>query len=102
MAGRRALQPNRPLAPRRQMIKRGAAHGAQPDDSDVEHRHHSGPRLQHHDGNLAATSVEFKTIMEKAGTIPTSSTVDEFTALIASTAKEAEVMFRELDIPQLD
>lgn len=50
----------------------------------------------------AVASEEFKTIMEKAGTIPTSSTVDEFTALIAATAKEAGDMFRELDIPQLD
>jgi tripartite-type tricarboxylate transporter receptor subunit TctC len=50
----------------------------------------------------AVASADFKTIMEKAGTIPTSSTVDEFTALIASTAKEAGDMFRELDIPQLD
>lgn len=50
----------------------------------------------------AVASEEFKTIMEKAGTIPTASTVDEFTALIAATAKEAGDMFRELDIPQLD
>lgn len=50
----------------------------------------------------AVASPEFKNIMEKAGTIPTSSTPEEFAALFATTAKEAGVMLRDLGIPQLE
>ena len=50
----------------------------------------------------AVASPEFQSIMDKAGTIPTSSTSEEFHALIATTAKEADVMIRDLGIEQLD
>ena len=50
----------------------------------------------------AVASPEFKSIMEKAGTIPTSSTTEEFAQLITTTAKDAGVMLRDLGIPQID
>jgi tripartite-type tricarboxylate transporter receptor subunit TctC len=50
----------------------------------------------------AVASGEFKSVIEKTGVIPVSSSVDEFAAIIAETAKEAAVMIRELGIEQLD
>jgi tripartite-type tricarboxylate transporter receptor subunit TctC len=50
----------------------------------------------------AVASPEFKTVIEKTGVIPVSSSVDEFAAIIAETAKEAGVMIKELGIEQLD
>ena len=41
-------------------------------------------------------------MIEKTGVIPVSSSVDEFAAIIADTAKEAGVMIKELGIEQLD
>jgi tripartite-type tricarboxylate transporter receptor subunit TctC len=50
----------------------------------------------------AIASPEFKTVIEKTGVIPLSSTVDEFAKIIADTAKEGAVMIKELGIEQLD
>jgi tripartite-type tricarboxylate transporter receptor subunit TctC len=50
----------------------------------------------------AVASGEFKSVIEKTGVIPVSSSVDEFAAIIAETAKEAGAMIRELGIEQLD
>jgi tripartite-type tricarboxylate transporter receptor subunit TctC len=50
----------------------------------------------------AVASGEFKSVIEKTGVIPVSSSVDEFAAIIAETAKEAAVMIKELGIEQLD
>ena len=50
----------------------------------------------------AVASAEFKSVIEKTGVIPVSSSVDEFAAIIADTAKEAAVMIKELGIEQLD
>jgi tripartite-type tricarboxylate transporter receptor subunit TctC len=57
--------------------------------------------LNRHVANAVA-SPEFKTVIEKTGVIPVSSSVDEFAAIIADTAKEAGVMIKELGIEQLD
>ncbi len=50
----------------------------------------------------AIASPEFKTVIEKTGVIPQSSSVDEFARIIADTAKEGAVMLKELGIEQLD
>jgi len=50
----------------------------------------------------AVASPEFKNVIEKTGVIPVSSSIDEFAAIIADTAKEAGVMIKELGIEQLD
>jgi tripartite-type tricarboxylate transporter receptor subunit TctC len=50
----------------------------------------------------AVASPEFKTVIEKTGVIAVSSSVDEFAAIIADTAKEAGNMIRDLGIEQLD
>lgn len=50
----------------------------------------------------AVASPEFKSVIEKTGVIPLSSSIDEFAAIIADTAKEAGVMIKELGIEQLD
>jgi tripartite-type tricarboxylate transporter receptor subunit TctC len=50
----------------------------------------------------AVASAEFRTVIEKTGVIPLSSSVDEFAAIMADTAKEAGVMIKELGIQQLD
>jgi tripartite-type tricarboxylate transporter receptor subunit TctC len=50
----------------------------------------------------AVASPEFKTVIEKTGVIPVSSSVDEFAAIIAETAREAGVMIKELGIERLD
>ena len=50
----------------------------------------------------AVASPEFKNVIEKTGVIPLSSSVDEFAAIIADTAREAGVMIKELGIEQLD
>jgi tripartite-type tricarboxylate transporter receptor subunit TctC len=50
----------------------------------------------------AIASPEFKTVIEKTGVIPQSSSVDEFAKIIADTAKEGAVMLKELGIEQLD
>jgi tripartite-type tricarboxylate transporter receptor subunit TctC len=50
----------------------------------------------------AVASSEFRNVIEKTGVIPVSSSVDEFAAIIAETAKEAAVMIKELGIEQLD
>ena len=44
----------------------------------------------------AVASAEFKSVIEKTGVIPVSSSVDEFGALIADTAKESGAMIKEL------
>ena len=50
----------------------------------------------------AVASPEFKSVIEKTGVIPLSSSIDEFAAIIADTAKDAGVMIKELGIEQLD
>jgi tripartite-type tricarboxylate transporter receptor subunit TctC len=50
----------------------------------------------------AIASPEFRTVIEKTGVIPLSSSVDEFATIIADTAKEAAVMIKDLGIAQLD
>lgn len=50
----------------------------------------------------AVASPEFRNVIEKTGVIPLSSSIDEFAAIIADTAKEAGVMIKELGIEQLD
>ena len=50
----------------------------------------------------AVASPEFKNVIEKTGVIPVSSSIDEFAAIIADTAREAGVMIKELGIEQLD
>jgi tripartite-type tricarboxylate transporter receptor subunit TctC len=50
----------------------------------------------------AVASGEFRSVIEKTGVIALSSSVDEFAAIIAETAKEAAVMIKELGIEQLD
>jgi tripartite-type tricarboxylate transporter receptor subunit TctC len=50
----------------------------------------------------AVASVEFKTTMVKAGTIPTSSSVAEFAKLIVDTAKEQGDLITQLGIEKLD
>jgi tripartite-type tricarboxylate transporter receptor subunit TctC len=50
----------------------------------------------------AVASGDFKSVIEKTGVIPLSSSVDEFAAIIADTAKEAAVMIKELGIELLD
>ena len=50
----------------------------------------------------AVASADFKSVIEKTGVIPLSSSIDEFAAIIADTAREAGVMIRELGIEQLD
>jgi tripartite-type tricarboxylate transporter receptor subunit TctC len=50
----------------------------------------------------AVASPEFKTVIGKTGVIPQSSSVAEFAAIMADTAKEAAVMLKELGIEQLD
>ena len=50
----------------------------------------------------AVASNEFKSVIEKTGVIPVSSSIDEFATIIADTAKEAGTMIRELGIEQLD
>jgi tripartite-type tricarboxylate transporter receptor subunit TctC len=50
----------------------------------------------------AVASPEVKTVIEKTGVIAVSSSVDEFAAIIADTAKEAGNMIRDLGIEQLD
>ena len=50
----------------------------------------------------AVASPDFKSVIEKTGVIPLSSSIDEFAAIIADTAKEAGVMIKELGIEQLD
>ena len=50
----------------------------------------------------AVASNDFKSVIGKTGVIPVSSTIDEFAAIIADTAKEAGIMIRELGIEQLD
>jgi tripartite-type tricarboxylate transporter receptor subunit TctC len=50
----------------------------------------------------AVASPEFRSVIEKTGVIPVSSSVDEFATIIADTAKEAAVMIKELGIEQLD
>ena len=61
----------------------------------------SSRRLNKHVA-AAVASPEFKTVIEKTGVIPVSSSVDEFAAIIADTAKEAGAMIKELGIEQLD
>ena len=50
----------------------------------------------------AVASADFRSVIEKTGVIPLSSSIDEFAAIIADTAKEAATMIRELGIEQLD
>ena len=50
----------------------------------------------------AVASADFKSVIEKTGVIPVSSSIDEFAAIIADTAKEAGAMIKELGIEQLD
>jgi len=50
----------------------------------------------------AVASADFKSVIEKTGVIPLSSSIDEFAAIIADTAKEAGTMIKELGIEQLD
>ena len=50
----------------------------------------------------AVASPDFKSVIEKTGVIPLSSSIDEFAAIIADTAKDAGVMIKELGIEQLD
>ena len=50
----------------------------------------------------AVASADFKSVIEKTGVIPLSSSIDEFAAIIADTAKEAATMIKELGIEQLD
>ena len=50
----------------------------------------------------AVASPEFKTVIEKTGVIPVSSSVDELGALINDTAKEFGVLIKDLGIEQLD
>jgi tripartite-type tricarboxylate transporter receptor subunit TctC len=50
----------------------------------------------------AVASGEFKSVIEKTGVIPVSSSVDEFATIISDTAKEAAVLIKELGIEQLD
>jgi tripartite-type tricarboxylate transporter receptor subunit TctC len=50
----------------------------------------------------AVASSDFKGVIEKTGVIPLSSSIDEFAAIIADTAKEASAMIKELGIEQLD
>ena len=50
----------------------------------------------------AVASADFKTVIEKTGVIPLSSSIEEFAAIIADTAKEAGAMIKELGIEQLD
>ena len=64
-------------------------------------RSRSSRRLNKHIA-AAVASAEFKSVIEKTGVIPLSSSVDEFAAIIADTAKEAGVMIKELGIEQLD
>jgi tripartite-type tricarboxylate transporter receptor subunit TctC len=50
----------------------------------------------------AVASPEFKSVIEKTGVIPVSSSIDEFAAIFSDTAKEAAIMIKELGIEQLD
>jgi tripartite-type tricarboxylate transporter receptor subunit TctC len=50
----------------------------------------------------AVASADFKSVIEKTGVIPISSSIDEFAAIIADTAKEADAMIKQLGIEQLD
>ena len=50
----------------------------------------------------AVASSDFKGVIEKTGVIPLSSSIDEFAAIIAETAREAGVMIKELGIEQLE
>ena len=50
----------------------------------------------------AVASADFKSVIEKTGVIPVSSSIDEFAAIIADTAKDAGIMIKELGIEQLD
>jgi len=50
----------------------------------------------------AVASADFKSVIEKTGVIPVSSSIDEFAAIIADTAKEAGAMIKDLGIEQLD
>jgi tripartite-type tricarboxylate transporter receptor subunit TctC len=50
----------------------------------------------------AVDSKEFKTVMDKAGTIPTPSTSAEFARQMAATSQEMAAMIRDLGIPQVD
>jgi tripartite-type tricarboxylate transporter receptor subunit TctC len=50
----------------------------------------------------AVASADFRSVIEKTGVIPLSSSIDEFAAIIADTAKEAATMIKELGIEQLD
>jgi tripartite-type tricarboxylate transporter receptor subunit TctC len=62
------------------------------------------PILEVLNRNVAAAvgSDEFKSVIGKTGVIPVSSTVDEFGALIADTAREFGALIKELGIEQLD
>ncbi len=50
----------------------------------------------------AVASSDFKSVIEKTGVIPLSSSIDEFAAIIADTARDAGTMIKELGIEQLD
>lgn len=50
----------------------------------------------------AVASNEYRTVIEKTGVIPVSSTTEEFARIMADTAKDAGTMIRELGIEQLD
>ena len=50
----------------------------------------------------AVESADFRNVIEKTGVIPLSSSIEEFAAIIADTAKEADALIKELGIEQLD
>ena len=50
----------------------------------------------------AVASSDFKSVIEKTGVIAVSSSIDEFAAIYAETARDAAVLIRELGIEQLD
>jgi tripartite-type tricarboxylate transporter receptor subunit TctC len=57
--------------------------------------------LNRHVG-AAVASDDYRATMDKSGVIAISSTPDEFSRLLVETAKEADVMVRELGIEKLD
>jgi tripartite-type tricarboxylate transporter receptor subunit TctC len=50
----------------------------------------------------AVGSAEYRTAMERAGTLPTSSSIDEMAREIGATVKDYGQMIRELGIQQVD
>ena len=50
----------------------------------------------------AVASAEYRSVIEKSGVIPISSSVEEFARIMAETAKDAAKQIRELGIEQLD